>query len=80
MRTTITIDDALLAEAKIRAARSGRTLGSIVEEALRVAFAGRASRDAVRPSLPVHRGGRLMPGIDLDDSASLLEHMDRPRR
>ena len=33
MRTTIKIDDALLAEAKLRAAESGRTLNAVVEEA-----------------------------------------------
>ncbi len=75
MRTTIKIDDALLAEAKARAARSGRTLNAVVEDALREAFARGAARSAERPALPVWRGSRLMPGADLDDSAALLELM-----
>ena len=75
MRTTIRIDDELLAEAKLRAARSGRTLTAVVEDALRAAFARRASVPEERPELPVHRGSRLLPGVDLDDSASLLDHM-----
>ena len=78
MRTTIKIDDALLAEAKARAVDSGRTLNAVVEDALRESFARRAVAGPVgRPKLPVFRGGRLVPGIDLDDSSALLEQMER---
>jgi len=35
MRTTINIDDALLAQAKQVAARTGRSLTDVVEDALR---------------------------------------------
>lgn len=78
MRTTIRIDDTLLAEAKTRAVDSGRTLNEVVEDALRESFARRAVADpAARPKLPVFRGARLAPGIDLDDSAALLEQMER---
>jgi len=76
MRTTIKIDDRLLVEAKTRAAMSGRTLNQVVEDALRAAFARRGAPDNGRPELPVFRGGRLVPGVDLDDSASLLDLMD----
>ncbi len=78
MRTTIRIDDQLLAEAKARAAASGRTLTAVVEDALREAFARRAATVVpARPELPMFRGSRLMPGVDLDDSAALLEQMER---
>jgi hypothetical protein len=75
MRTTVKIDDRLLVEAKTRAARSGRTLNEVIEDALREAFARRdgAGRGV---ELPVFRGGRIMPGVDLDDSADLLDLMD----
>ena len=75
MRTTIKIDDRLLVEAKTRAARSGRTLNEVVEDALREAF---ARRDGARRrvELPVFRSTRVMPGVDLDDHASLLDLMD----
>lgn len=79
MRTTIRIDDELLAEARIRAAKSGRTLNSVVEDALREAFARRDASDVERPELPVFRGSRLMPGVDLDDTAALLELMEQDR-
>jgi hypothetical protein len=75
MRTTISIPDDLLVEAKTRAATTGRTLNQVVEDALRAAFARRQAAGA-RPALPVHRGGRVAPGVDLDDSASLLDLMD----
>jgi len=78
VRTTIKIDDTLLAEAKARAADSGRTLNALVEDALRESFARRASAGPVaRSKLPLFRGGRLVPGVDLDDSAALLEQMER---
>jgi hypothetical protein len=81
VRTTIKIDDALLAEPKLRGADSGRTLDGVVEDALRESFAPRAVADhAARPQLPVFRGGRLVPGVDLDDSVALLEQMERAER
>jgi hypothetical protein len=80
MRTTIKIDDSLLVEAKTRAAASGRTLNEVVEDALRTAFERRQTRADARPDLPVLRGGRLMRGVDLDDSAALLDLMDGRHR
>ena len=78
MRTTIRIDDTLLAEAKARAAESGRTLNAVIEEALRETFARRATDEcSPRAEIPVFRGSRLMPGADLDDGAALLDLMER---
>ncbi|HWP61874.1 MAG TPA: YlcI/YnfO family protein [Candidatus Binatia bacterium] len=77
MRTTIRIDDALLAELKTQAARSGKTLTAVIEDALRAELARRAEHQATPPpELPVSRGGRLQPGVDLDDSAALLDLME----
>lgn len=73
MRTTIRIDDRLLVEAKTRAARSGRSLTAVVEDALREAFARRDGGPRGPIELPVFPHGRLMPGVDLDDSAALLD-------
>ena len=81
MRTTIRIDDRLLAEAKAQAARSGRTLAAVVEDALRAELARRQRRGLDRPpKLPTSRGGRLQPGVDLDDSAALLDLMEGAER
>jgi hypothetical protein len=78
MRTTIRLDDALLAEAKQRAARSGLTLTAVIEQALRESFSRRERRREHRPvKLPVWGRGWVLPGVDLDDSASLLDLMER---
>jgi hypothetical protein len=77
MRTTITIDDDLYQRTKALAAESGRTVGSVVEEALRARLALRSTGSSpVRP-LPTSPGG-LMPGVDLDDSAALLDLTENP--
>lgn len=76
MRTTITIDDALLAEAKVIAARSGRTLNAVVEDALRVALAQRRAASTRPPvTLPTF-SGRLQPGVNLDSNSDLLDFME----
>jgi hypothetical protein len=77
MRTTINIDDALLAEAKQVAARTGRSLTDVVEDALRESLhrRHRTARRAVE--LPVFGEEGLQPGVDLDDSAALLDLMDQ---
>lgn len=83
MRTTVRLPDDLLRDAKRLAAESDRTLTSLIEDGLRAILRG---RPAVAPEPePVRletfgRGGTL-PGVDLDDSAALLDRMessDRP--
>lgn len=76
MRTTIRLDEALLARAKALAARTGRTLTAVIEDALRAALAqGRSRSRAERVSLPTFGSGGLRPGVDLDDTAALLDRM-----
>ena len=84
MRTTIRLDDALLAAARQRAIETGRTLTAVIEDALRRALArGSSDGPPARVELPIAQGGgRLQPGVDLDDSAALLDVMesgDAPR-
>jgi hypothetical protein len=77
MRTTIRIDEQLLREAKEMAARSGRSLTSIIEDALREALARQRDSRPRRPVRLVTFGGKgLLPGVDLDDSAALLDLME----
>ena len=79
MRTTIRLDDALLADAKVLAARTGRTLTSVIEDALRESLARGKARERTRVELPVFRPagrGGLQPGVDLSDSAALLDLME----
>jgi hypothetical protein len=77
MRTTINLDEELLREAKHRAATSGRTLGAVIEDAVRDSFSRRAARGkAKRVRLSTFRGRGTLPGVDLDNSASLLDLME----
>lgn len=77
MRTTLTIDDEVLAEFKRLAADSHRTLSGVIEEALRTDLARRRADGAVQATdLPVVYGGRLLPGVDLTDSAGLQRLLD----
>lgn len=78
MRTTIRLDDDLLRAAKLVALETGRTLTAVIEDALRQAIARRSLGEPASPvRLPVARaGGTLQPGVDLDDSATLLELME----
>jgi len=72
------IDDGLLAAAKEHAARTGRTLTSVFEDALRTFLVlEKRARRSRRPKLPTFDGGGLQPGVDLDSSADLLDVMER---
>lgn len=80
MRTTIRLPDDLYREVRVTAASAGGTVTSFIEEALRAALlravdpaAGGRTAYLVRP---VGAGG-TRPGVDLTDSAGLLELMDR---
>jgi hypothetical protein len=78
VRTTITLDDALLIEIKTSAAKTGRTMNQVVNDAIRTGLARADQLQAAPINLPVFHGGQLQPGVDLDDSAALLDLMDAP--
>jgi hypothetical protein len=75
MRTTLDINDRLLAEAKSHAAQRGLSLKALVEEALRERLHARKGPRA-SVGLPTFSGDGLQPGVDLTDGAALLEIMD----
>jgi hypothetical protein len=76
VRTTLNIDDALLAEAKRRAGTEGVSLGVVVDDALRRRFTDRPDR-GIRPKIPVFRGGRgPRPGVDLSSNRAVRELLD----
>ena len=77
MRTTIRMDDELLRRAKEHAARTGTTLTRVIEDAVRQLLARRRVSQVREPvRLPTFCGEGLQPGIDLDDTAALVELMD----
>jgi len=83
MRALLEIDEEVLAAAEREAARRGQTLSTFVELALS-AFVAPVSRtdptrrEQRRIELPTFRGQGLRPGVNLDDSAALLELMNSP--
>ncbi len=77
MRTTVNIDEQLLIEVKTVAAQSGRTLTSVIDDALRQSLVRRDRvASTARPQLPRISGGGLQPGVDLDGNSALLELME----
>jgi hypothetical protein len=78
MRTTVRLDEGLLEQARREAARRGVTLTALIEQGLRMALRRpRPPTRTERVRLPVSRAtGGVLPGIDLNDSADLIERMD----
>ena len=72
------LDDALLIRAKREAARRKQTLTSLIDAGLRMVLAQpKTPRRRQRVVLPVSRqGGGVLPGVDLTNSAALLEIME----
>jgi hypothetical protein len=78
MRTTLSIDQKLLREAKSTAAKSGETLSGFVEDAVRekLARAREISLHDRRPLMVIPKAGGLQPGVELDNNAKLADMMD----
>jgi hypothetical protein len=77
MRTTIRLDEDLLAQAKRHALETGRTLTAVIEDALRESLARRREHGRRAPvRLPTFSGGGLLPGVDLDDAVALRDRME----
>jgi len=77
MRTTLNIRDELLERARRGAAAAGKTLTRFIEDLLDEALRRKRKAPAPEiPRLPTYGSGGLQPGVDLDDSAGLLERME----
>ena len=78
MRTTVRLDEALLERAREEAARRKTTLTSLIEQGLELVLRRPMKQNTrARVALPECRaGGGTLPGVDLDDSASLLDRME----
>jgi hypothetical protein len=79
MRTTITIQDRLLKQAKRQAAKENCTLGDIINDALRSrlmeASRSRKGAEEDRPLKTYGRSG-LRAGVDLSHNSALSDLMD----
>ncbi len=73
MKTTLNIDDSVMAQLKREAARQGRTMSELVETALRMLFRTRKKKKEI-PSLPsFHSSGAL---VDVADRDALYQAME----
>jgi hypothetical protein len=73
MKTTLNIDDTVMAELKREAARQGRTMSELVETALRLLLRSQRKRGPI-PALPKFHGGGAF--VDLADHNALYDAME----
>jgi hypothetical protein len=78
MRTTVRLDEGLLREAKAVAARERRTLTAVIDDALRQFLARKVATRGARPKVELITFGEggVRPGVDIDDTAALIELME----
>ncbi|MDF0651445.1 MAG: CopG family transcriptional regulator [Nitrospira sp. LK265] len=73
MKTTLNIDDTVMAQLKREAARQGRTMSELVETALRNLFRSQKKPAELSPLPPLHSGGAL---VDVADRDALYQAME----
>lgn len=73
MKTTLNIDDTVMADLKREAARQGRTMSELVETALRLLLRTRRKRPPL-PDLPKFDGGEAL--VDIANRGALYDSMD----
>jgi ribbon-helix-helix CopG family protein len=73
MKTTLNIDDTVMAQLKREAARQGRTMSEMVETALRLMFRSQR-KQAPLPPLPTFRSGGAL--LDIADRDALYDAME----
>jgi hypothetical protein len=73
MKTTLNIDDTVMAQLKREAARQGRTMSELVETALRLLFQSRKSHRKL-PSLQTFNSGGAL--VDVADRDALYQAME----
>lgn len=73
MKTTLNIDDSVMADLKREAARQGRTMSELVETALRLLLSSPRKRGRL-PALPTFRSGGTL--VDIADRDALYQAME----
>jgi len=76
VRTTIRIDDELYREVKTQAARSGRTVAAVLEDAVRRGLNPSEQRVGGLYTVRTTGRGGLRPGVDLSSNSAVAEAMD----
>jgi hypothetical protein len=79
VRTTFNIEDGLLEEVKNLARQRKNTLGTVLNEALRLGLLRSSESPNAKSSAPLKtfRGDGLQAGVDLHNSSELLDRMER---
>ena len=78
MRTTVRLNESVLRQARQYAVSHEMSLTALLEEALRERLSrSSANKKPRRIDLPVFDGKGLQSGVDLDDSAGLLDVMEQ---
>lgn len=76
MRTTVGVDEHLLAAAKRLARERQQTLGQVFEDALRRELAAELHTESIE--VPVFQGGEgPRPGLDLRSNRAIRERLDQ---
>jgi hypothetical protein len=76
MRTTIRIDDGLYRAVKMKAARSGRTIAAVLEDAVRRGLEPSQPIGSIRYQVRPTGAGGLQPGVDISTNGGLAEVLD----
>lgn len=74
MKTTLQIDDEVMARLRREAARTGRTMSELVESALRLMLGRKRDRPSL-PTLPSFDSGGAL--VDVADREALIDAMER---
>ncbi|MDE3243412.1 MAG: ribbon-helix-helix protein, CopG family [Nitrospirota bacterium] len=73
MKTTLVIDDRVMARLREEAARQGKTISELVEAALRLMLQTQKPKQAIPPLPSFHGGGYL---VDIADRDALYQAME----
>jgi len=73
MKTTLNIDDTVMAELKREAARQGRTMSDLVESALRLLLRAQRKQEKIVALPTFHSGGAL---VDIANREALYQALE----
>ena len=76
MRTTININDRLLDELKLRAAKTGTTVSRLIEDAVRLSLAESEEDPVPEFRLVTFGEGHQFTHLNIDKVSQLVEHDD----
>ncbi len=78
MRTTERIDDELYRRVEERAAREGRTVAGVLEDAVRIGLGGHEHVASPPPLVtPTYGSNGVVPGVDLSSNHAWYELLDQ---